>query len=94
MEAWCGSSLQCSRQTHWRGEYNRFNLGLSAKICADLRGFRTNPRKYIPRSVVLRAFAGRRLGPGSLGEVAGTIVQLEVLVLQGRVYDLDLDLAV
>ena len=63
------------------------------RICADPI---PDPPNLCPKLLILNAFPGRRrwLRAACLGEIAGAVVQLELLLLQSRIYNLDLDLPV
>src|SRR5215204_1108165 len=71
--------LTAARRTLWPGEYNKF-----CESWPRLRGL-----------LVLRPFARRgSLGAGGFREVARAVVELEALLLERRIYHLDLDLTV
>lgn len=69
-------------------EYNSFNETLSLRlisgICSRLAQFLR----------LLTALSGRRFGVSGFGEIAGAIVQFEILLAQRRIDQLDFDAAI
>ena len=87
-----------SQATHWPVQYNRFNEGwprirrINGPISADRFLIRMI---CVSKLLILDAFSRcRRLRTVGFREIPGAIVQFELLLLQGRIYNLNLNFPV
>jgi hypothetical protein len=84
--SWSAEVRLATRQTTGGREYNRFNQSLSRLYFLRFTGDRRTRFLLLLTALASGRFAGR-----GFGEVTGPVVQLEVLLFQGRVDELDFD---